>query len=140
MSVKVRLASGEEAIVDGYEWVAADPSLRRMLNSFRQPYGPSASDPDPDYSLAEAAVKLFGGEIISADPPLDPPQYGSTSAEGAGVGSGALSPENGQIKSTSPDSDVPDFTDPNVQKSTASESYAQASAPLKELLAADVVD
>jgi len=54
--------------------------------------------------------------------------------------SGAPLPEDGATKSTSPDSDVPDFTDPNVQKSTASESYAQASAPLKELLAADVVD
>src|SRR6185503_11484711 len=76
MSVKVRLASGEEAIVDGYEWVAADPSLRRVLNSFRQPYGPSASDPDPDYSLAETVIGMLGGEIVSADPPLDPPQYG----------------------------------------------------------------
>lgn len=67
--VKVRIAKST-ATIDGWKWKADNPVLEQYLNGMLDPGGPEASDPDPDYTAAMAAVRRFeGAEVIEVDGP-----------------------------------------------------------------------
>lgn len=67
MTAKVRLDifQGVEATIDQYKWSSPNPKIAQILNNLLPPDGPEASDPNPDYTAAQAMVKQFGGEILS---------------------------------------------------------------------------
>lgn len=71
MTVRVRFEDGEEAEIDQYQWKTKRATFQKLLNSFLDPGGPSGSDPDPDYTAAQAMIKHFGGQVISWDKKLD---------------------------------------------------------------------
>ncbi len=54
---------GALATVHEYEWSSADRTIARLLNRRRQEFGPSGSDPDPDRTLADEAVRVFDARI-----------------------------------------------------------------------------
>lgn len=66
MSVTVKIA-GSTATISEYEWSSDNDDLQRVLEAMLDPLGAITSDPDPDYSAAEAAVSLLGGQIINRD-------------------------------------------------------------------------
>jgi hypothetical protein len=74
MAVTIRLLDDIEATIEDYEWRSSDARIASSLRQFLPLYGPSGADPDPDRTVAEAAIATLGGEIIQADEPpeLDP--------------------------------------------------------------------
>lgn len=71
MSATIRLPSGLEATAADYAWRCADSVIERLLNTTIDPDGPGGEDPNPDYTLAQRAVRRFGGEVIAFDPTLE---------------------------------------------------------------------
>lgn len=67
MSATVKIGP-HKARIEGYVWTCEDKALQRLLNALLSPFGPSGSDPNPDASAAEAAVKTLGGRVLQADP------------------------------------------------------------------------
>jgi len=63
MTAKIRTI-GTEATIDNYKWTSKDKALEGALNAMLSPYGPLGSDPNPDYTAAQEAVKALGGEVI----------------------------------------------------------------------------
>lgn len=60
---------GAEATCEHYEWTSEDAQVAEMLNRLRHRHGPSGNDPDPNLTLAQKALELFGvGEIIHHEP------------------------------------------------------------------------
>lgn len=69
MAVKVKIGP-YEAIIDGYQWsVPEDKDFEDLLNARLEPFGPSGSDPYPDYTAAQQVVSDLGGEIVEFDKP-----------------------------------------------------------------------
>ena len=66
--VKLKLLDGIEATIDDYHWKSNDKTIEKILNSLLMPFGPSGSDPDPDYNAALEAINMVGGEIIQHEP------------------------------------------------------------------------
>lgn len=60
---------GIPATVKDREWTCADASTLKLLNTLIDPRGPSASDPNPDRTLAHLAVSRWGATLISQDKP-----------------------------------------------------------------------
>jgi len=56
--------AGHVAVIDGYKWASKHQMLEDLLNSKLDPDGPRGDDPNPDATAAQAAIKLWGGEII----------------------------------------------------------------------------
>ncbi|MBX7250221.1 MAG: hypothetical protein K1X35_14400 [Caulobacteraceae bacterium] len=71
--VKIRTARGDFAEVNGGTWSADDPDLASFLNIYAEMLPAGGESPYPDYTLAERALTVVGGEIVHADPP--PPSY-----------------------------------------------------------------
>jgi hypothetical protein len=65
MAVTVKIDS-QTATINDYEWTG-DESLVETLNVFLEPDGPEGSDPNPDWTVAQAAIDELGGEIVSFD-------------------------------------------------------------------------
>jgi hypothetical protein len=65
--VKVTIMN-EPATINGYVWTSPVKGLAEFLNAFLPWHGASPSDPNPDLTAAQDAIKKFGGEIIHADP------------------------------------------------------------------------
>lgn len=68
MSAKIKL--GETiAVIDGMFWTveSGDHRWAEILNEDIPIEGPSPSDPDPDLTQAESAVKNYGAVIVSND-------------------------------------------------------------------------
>lgn len=72
MAVKVRFGNFE-ATIDGYRWTSPDDRFAAALNTRLNPSGPEGSDPDPDYTAAEAAARELDGVIVEADEDDDEP-------------------------------------------------------------------
>jgi len=58
---------GIEATISGYVWTSDTPKVARILNNLLPPDGAEASDPNPDYTVAQDVVNQFGGKILSFD-------------------------------------------------------------------------
>jgi hypothetical protein len=56
---------GVRARVDHGKWSSRLVMIQRMLDTLCDPDGPRGSDPDPDRTLAEAAVRRFGAVILT---------------------------------------------------------------------------
>ncbi|MBI1353266.1 MAG: hypothetical protein GC160_02890 [Acidobacteria bacterium] len=69
--VKIQIGRST-ATIDGWKWTSENALLQRELNALLDPAGPEASDPDPDYTAAVAAVRRFDGEIVAVDGAGDP--------------------------------------------------------------------
>jgi hypothetical protein len=54
------------ATIDGYEW-KGDDILVSVLDTFLDPDGPPASDPNPDATMAQEMAKRFKGKVLRAD-------------------------------------------------------------------------
>lgn len=67
MSAKVRIY-GYEASISGLKWTCSNKPLEELLNSMREPLGPSGADPDPDYTAAMRAIEELGGELLEHKP------------------------------------------------------------------------
>lgn len=59
--------SGITAVIEDHVWRCEDSSLLRLLETTISPDGPSGADPNPDLTVAQAAVSAYNGEIIYAD-------------------------------------------------------------------------
>jgi hypothetical protein len=68
--IKVDLGYTIAGVEDG-QWQHDDPQIVALLDSTRPVFGVSAAEPDPDYALAEAAVAVLGGKILSRRPMPD---------------------------------------------------------------------
>lgn len=68
MAAMIELPGGHVATVAGGEWLCDDPLLLPLLNHLKPLDGPSGADPNPDLTLARAAVKRLGGHVVSFDP------------------------------------------------------------------------
>jgi len=55
-----------------YSFRCSDPVLLAKLNKLLDPGGPGGEDPDPDHSLAVAAVMKYGGRILNERPNARP--------------------------------------------------------------------
>lgn len=68
MTVKLEFITEEletiEATIDGGKWTCGDPFYKKRLDLLVDPIGPWTSDPDPDYTAAIMAARIFGGKII----------------------------------------------------------------------------
>lgn len=60
--------NGKKAVIKDYHWTSPDNDLARTLNGLLEPGGPSGADPNPDGTVAQDAVKKFGGRVISISP------------------------------------------------------------------------
>ena len=66
MSVKIKhKTTGVIAEAKNYFWVCSDKNKLRLLNTLIDKYGPSGSDPNPDYSLCLEACRKFGFEMVT---------------------------------------------------------------------------
>lgn len=75
MSVDIRTRAGETISISGGEWSSSDASILSRLETIT-PLDVGDYTPDVDYTLAQIALQLFGGEIVRYDGPLgegDPP-------------------------------------------------------------------
>jgi hypothetical protein len=54
------------ATIDGYKW-QGDEILVSVLNTFLDPDGPPASDPNPDATMAKEMAERFGGRVTRVD-------------------------------------------------------------------------
>jgi len=68
MAAKVKVLP-EEVVAEcrGYHWTSTDKDIEGYLNSLLDPWGPSGSDPNPDYTAALQAVELLGGKVVVYD-------------------------------------------------------------------------
>jgi hypothetical protein len=57
---------GQTATIEENKWTG-DEMLVSLLNAFLDPAGPSGSDPNPDWTSANEAIKRFGGKILKYD-------------------------------------------------------------------------
>jgi hypothetical protein len=65
---KITIA-GFEAEVKDYKWTCPEsPELEGLLNARLNPGGPSGSDPNPDRTAAQNAVKFLGGKVTDPGP------------------------------------------------------------------------
>ena len=65
--VKV-IIDGEPATINNYVWASPAEGLADLLNSELPWHGAGPSDPNPDLTAAQDAVKKFGGEVLSFTP------------------------------------------------------------------------
>lgn len=63
MTAKI-IMGGTEATIDGYTWTSEDKALEGALNAMLEVSEVWGSDPNPDYTAAQEAVKLLGGEVL----------------------------------------------------------------------------
>jgi hypothetical protein len=68
--IKVDLGYTVASIEDG-QWQHDDLQIVALLDSTTPIFGISGADPDSDYALAEAAVAVLGGKILSERPVPD---------------------------------------------------------------------
>lgn len=60
---------GQNATIEGREWESGDPTLLQSLTQDLAMRQAPLYDPYPDLSIAEEAVRVYGGRIIQQDPP-----------------------------------------------------------------------
>lgn len=68
MPASFELDEGNRYKVDDWEVKPSKPSGKAMaaiMNKQRPPAGPSGADPNPDLTLAQYFVDLFGGKILA---------------------------------------------------------------------------
>jgi hypothetical protein len=58
------------ATVSGYEWQCENKHLEKYLNTMRDDFGTSPSQPDPNLDLANEAISRLRGEIIKHSAPV----------------------------------------------------------------------
>jgi len=68
MSATIQLGN-ELATFNGGRWIAKNRDLARRLNALLPEGGFSPSDPAPDRTAANAAVRAMGAVILSVDNP-----------------------------------------------------------------------
>lgn len=56
----------QTATIEENEWIGDEP-LASLLNAFLDPAGLSGADPNPDWTIADEAIKQFGGKILRFD-------------------------------------------------------------------------
>lgn len=59
---------GRQATISHYQWTSAHPLIAAALNAGLNADGPSGADPDPDYTVAQEAIRHYGGTIVSGLP------------------------------------------------------------------------
>lgn len=64
MSVNVDFGGGLGASIQDGVWTCQDPAWLETLNTFLPEGGPSGSDPDPDFTTANAVVRALGGRVF----------------------------------------------------------------------------
>lgn len=69
--VTIELPTGRRATIFRWKWTSDDAGFADTLNALLHPLGPSGSDPDPDYTAAVEAARLFKGKVIT---PRRPPE------------------------------------------------------------------
>ena len=62
------IIAGQPATIEGYVWTSPDAGLAAMLNAGLPWHGAGPSDPNPDLTAAQDAVKTLGGEVLEASP------------------------------------------------------------------------
>ena len=68
MNATVELA-GMTATIEGWEWTGKDKRFVSLLNSMRDPYGPSGGDPAPNTHEARRVATLLGAEVVEFELP-----------------------------------------------------------------------
>lgn len=63
-----------QARVENQKWSSPNRSLEKLLNAMVGTSEVYTSDPYPDLTLAEQAIKKLGGEIIKQDPKPEAPE------------------------------------------------------------------
>jgi hypothetical protein len=63
----------QTATISDFEW-SGDQSLVDTLNALLDPSEPNGSDPNPDWTAAQNAIKELGGRMIRFDRPFFDPR------------------------------------------------------------------
>lgn len=68
MSAVIKIGETRATFAEG-RWTCVDADAAAALNGLVPADGFSPSDPAPEQTMAEEAVRVFGAEIVSIDPP-----------------------------------------------------------------------
>jgi hypothetical protein len=66
------LVGGSTATCERYRWSSEDKALLRKLTELLDPRGPTTADPWPEWTVAQEAIRRYGGRVIGQVRPRPP--------------------------------------------------------------------